>query len=542
MNYNNSQNNGFIYNVYTSKNNMAGVNLDSMICREDFTFEGDNTQNTGNQTSSLRLVDLDDQSFMFNALRKPDFQRETNEWDPKKTCEFIESFVSGNLIPAVIFWNKPNSNTFVIDGSHRLSALAAWVNDDYGDGAISKKFYDGTIPEEQIHIAEQTRSLIRKKFGTYKDHTLAIKEPQKVSESIVDRSKSIAFLTLIIQWVQGNEESAEKSFFKINQSSQPLNKTEIVLLKNRKKPNVLTARAIMNGGKGHNYWEKFDKDKQSQIIILAEELFCALFRPTPQKPIKSIEKISIGGRLGHANTLPLIWSFVNIVNNTSNTGNIQDDKAGDDTIKYLTKCKNLIEKMNSNHPASLGLHPVVYFYSSDGRHKTASFYAIIKFLDGLNTKEEKNAFIKVRSKFESILLQYDYLVQQIVKKYRGADKSYIYISNFYRLIISKLNTGNDVADTITQIVQTTDFDFLIIRKEIDADRHHYESDGFSNSTKSKIFIKNALDSALKCNICKGYIHNSSISFDHVKRKADGGSNSPNNGKLTHPYCNTVYKN
>ena len=48
----------------------------------------------------------------------------------------------------------------MIDGSHRLSSLAAWVNDDYGDGIITKNFYEGVIPEEQIETVDKTRKLI----------------------------------------------------------------------------------------------------------------------------------------------------------------------------------------------------------------------------------------------------------------------------------------------------------------------------------------------------------------------------------------------
>lgn len=46
-------------------------------------------------------------------------------------------------------------NIFVIDGSHRVSSLVAWVNDDYGDGEISKTFFKDEIPNEQKRIAKK---------------------------------------------------------------------------------------------------------------------------------------------------------------------------------------------------------------------------------------------------------------------------------------------------------------------------------------------------------------------------------------------------
>ena len=517
---------------------MTGVNLDSMIRREDFNFADEEVKNSGSRIDKLGLTDLCDNAFLFNALRKPDFQRETNEWNPQKVCDLVSSFITGNLIPAVIFWNKNNSNTFVIDGSHRLSALAAWVNDDYGDGDRSKNFYDDKILPEQIKIADKTRAIIKNEIGTYNEHIFAIKSPQKVRLEIANRAKTIAFYSLNIQWVTGNEYNAEESFFKINQSSEPINKTELILLKNRRSPSVLASRAIMNGGKGHKYWDKFDNEKQKYIVDVANKLFNALFRPSQSLPIKSIEKISMGGRIGLANTLPLIWNFVNIVNNFNT---YSKDETGTETIKHLTACKKITDTINSNDPASLGLHPVVYFYSSDGRHKPASFYATIEFMKKLNTNDEKNLFINVREQFEDILIRYDYLVQQIGKKIRGADKSYTLIADFYYSIILKLNKNKNIETVMNEIVKSEPFQFLILRQE-NNNEGKYTNDEFSNNTKSKIFIQNALTSALKCHICNGYIHNASTTFDHVERKQDGGMNSPNNGQLAHPYCNTTYKN
>ncbi len=114
------------------------------------------------------------------ALRKPDFQRETNEWDAKKIYDFLESFINGDLIPSIILWRSNSGLYFVIDGAHRLSAFISWIFDDYGDGDISNKFFDKNIPEEQKQIASATRKLINEKIGSYKeiiDSTVTIPSP-----------------------------------------------------------------------------------------------------------------------------------------------------------------------------------------------------------------------------------------------------------------------------------------------------------------------------------------------------------------------------
>ena len=107
---------------------MQTVVLDALIPREDFEIVSDigNGGNTRNKTT-LSIEDLKYDSFFFAALRKPIFQRETNEWDPKKICAMIESFVDGELIPAIILWRNQSGYIFVIDGAHRLSSLGAWM-------------------------------------------------------------------------------------------------------------------------------------------------------------------------------------------------------------------------------------------------------------------------------------------------------------------------------------------------------------------------------------------------------------------------------
>jgi len=51
-------------------------------------------------------------------------------------------------------------------------------------------------------------------------------------------------------------DKAEKSFFKINQQQANINPTEILLLKSRKEPNCIGARAIIRSGTGHKYMVK----------------------------------------------------------------------------------------------------------------------------------------------------------------------------------------------------------------------------------------------------------------------------------------------
>ncbi len=517
---------------------MPKVNLDALIPREDFELQ-DNV-NSGKKKETISIEDLKPDSFFFSYIRKPDFQRETNEWDDQKICNFIESFIEGDLIPAIILWRSTGGYLFVIDGSHRMSTLSAWVNDDYGDGDISKKFYDGVISEEQSLIANKTRNLVNKKIGSYNSFKTALTRPDEVKPEVVKYAKNLAALAIQLQWVEGDASKAENSFFKINQQAAPIDKTELKLLQSRKKPNSIAARAIIRSGKGHKYWSSFSDTTQKEIQEIAQEINHILFEPKLQTPIKTLD-IPIGGKLASAQALSLVLDFVNIVNNIDFDKNvIDDDITGEKTIFFLKNTRKIAYRLNSNKPSSLGLHPIVYCYSRDGRYRTVSFFAVVDFVMELEKRRKINEFIDVREKIENLLLNNDYLIKQIYEKYRDVQKSYKIVSYFFQEAIIHLKNGKSNHDTVKEIASTDTFKYLNVRElaaQIDS-----QSKDFDKNQKSEIFLNEALQNPPRCRICNGLMHKNSISIDHIQRKADGGFATLDNGQITHPYCNTTYKN
>jgi hypothetical protein len=511
---------------------MAKVYLDALLPREDFDI--DESQNSAKKKESFSISDLREDDFFYLTLRKPDFQRETNEWTAEKVCELIKSFLNGELIPAVILWRSKSGYNFVIDGSHRVSSLIAWINDDYGDGTISKLIFDGMIPEEQIEIAVKTRKLIEKEVGKYTDYQLALKYPDKVKSEIALRAKNLGATAVQLQWVEGDAEVAEASFFKINQQAAKIDPTELRLIKSRKKPNGIASRAIIKGGKGHQYWSKFTEENISEIERLSKEINEVLFLPKLRNPIKTLD-LPIGGK-GYSNQSPLlIFEFVNLVNHVDN---LSEDTDGSATVEFLKRSRKIVYLINSTHPSSLGLHPAVYFYSKGGRHKTASFFAITGFVMDLELRRKLQDFIQIREKFEELLLEYDYVVQQILRHYRSSSVAVPHIKVFYTHLMTELQkTDREIA--VKNVLGKDEYKFI---KANEFDDSHINSKEFSDETKSAVFITEALENALRCKICNSRIHINSITFDHKQRKEDGGLGNPQNAQLTHPYCNSTIKN
>lgn len=134
------------------------VNLDALIPRDDFARQTDQPADAFEQVGTIAVRDIGHEGLIGPLLRKPDFQRETNHWTPDQVASLLECFVNGDLIPSVILW-RSSYYIFVIDGGHRLAALRAWVEDDYGDGAVSRRFFGADIPASQLKSARAVREL-----------------------------------------------------------------------------------------------------------------------------------------------------------------------------------------------------------------------------------------------------------------------------------------------------------------------------------------------------------------------------------------------
>ena len=192
------------------------VNLDALIPRLEFEVESG--ASNFNQLDKIPLRELES-GFLLPMLRKPDFQRETARWTPAKVVDLVRTFLDGDLIPAIILWQS-GKYVFVIDGAHRLSALMAWIANDYGDRSASVKFFDSQIPEEQKRVAERTRRLMADEVGSWADYVQAKADRDSVSEKMQNRLARIATNYLVAQWVPAGDVKTASIHF--SKSTKPL--------------------------------------------------------------------------------------------------------------------------------------------------------------------------------------------------------------------------------------------------------------------------------------------------------------------------------
>lgn len=216
------------------------------------------------------------------------------------------------------------------------------------------------------------------------------------------------------------------------------------------------------------------------------------------------------------------------------------DTDGSATISCLKKIEKMVQLIDSNHPGSYGLHPILFCYSNRGNFRPASFYAMLEFVKTLNSNPKVlNRFIENRSQFEDSIFNNDYIVQRIIDSQRRGTQSAKHIAEYYCEVLQLLSNKTAPEDVIKQLSKNEKYRKYISDITIET---NISSAEFSRSNKSEVFIKEAFTSAPRCAICGGLLHKHSISIDHILRKQDGGLGEPDNGQLTHPYCNTGVKN
>lgn len=504
--------------------------LDALLPRADFLLDNAIT----NQSKNISEITTQNIGVLLEFLRKPDFQRETNEWDADQIVSLIESLLDDELIPSIILWKNSANYIFVIDGAHRLSALIAWMFNDYGDGEYSRIYFKNNISEDQKKIAVDTRKKVHKKFGSYLDF---MDKNSKLNLDGSDEHKrrklNLVSTALTIQWITGNAEKAEVSFEKINQQSSPLSKIERILIKERKKSHGIAARAIYWSGSGHKYWKEFDEKTQEAIENKSKEINDILFIPTLKNRIDSLN-LPIGGTSLGSKDQQLILSLVKLI--YKNNANANDNK-GKDVVNCLTATLKVLRSLNSSHSSSVGFHAALYVYDESGVFKHGYLLGLIEFF--LNIKSI-NSFLKVRFDFEMFIFNNKNYLQQIAAKKKGSyDLQGVEIASFLKLILDSINKKNKANEIISNIKDSFSY---INTSQREISYGSTPKGKFQVHHKNNIFIRERMPKENKCPLCKGFMEGKHNSTDHIVGRKSGGNNCVSNGQTTHLFCNTTYKN
>jgi hypothetical protein len=516
---------------------MALVNLDAMIAREDFAREIKGAVSP-RISGELKLSDLLPAAGIRRQLRKPEFQRETNHWTPAQVLKFLTSFLDGAVIPSIILWRSSNF-VFVIDGAHRLSALCAWIQNDYGDGTRSKEFYSDNISIEQKRIAARTKKMIESGIGSYNDLDVLIGKVTSGTAGI--RAGAMNTRPIVVQQVDGDASVAEDSFFAINTQGTTLDDTEQYLIRNRRKPVAIGARAIVRAGFGHSYWSAFSVNTQAEIIRHAQELNRILFQPEAASPIKTLD-LPLGGSASSTEALAVLIDFLAVANSDgaddASADVFSEDSEGDKTIEALKRGLRIANRITGNSAQSLGLHPYVYFSNEKGKHSRFLFLgmcALVAMKLRNNDDGWFRKFTESREDVETFLLENKSIIgivlQNLNKKSRIPK-----MKQMLDYLVQESRLGHKQIDAreVFRFIGLTGrlYDLTTTQKPVN----------FTDEVKSQIFLRDGIKQVLTCPICRGYLDvGKSVSYDHITPIREGGLGTAENGQMVHPYCNSGMK-
>jgi hypothetical protein len=383
-----------------------------------------------------------------------------------------------------------------------------------------------------------TGKIIEERVGRFT--TLKGLVGSKTGGNETKRANTLFTRSLTLQWVQGSADVAETSFFKINSQGTPLDELETMLIRNRRKPIAISARAILRAGTGNVYWSTFEPERKIVVEGLSSKHYNNFYEPQIEVPIKTLD-VPLGGSVSPVEALGLLIEYLTIAGTTQAGGTktidkYDDDVAGIETTEILKKALQIVQRMTGNTSESLGLHPAVYFYNERGKYSRFLFLGMASLIaEKLRNNDDSffKKFTSSRQKLEAFLMSNKSLIGILLQNMAKGVRISKMRDLFAYLVANSAQAIVEPEDAITH---------LGLRGRIIDVNTPQGPARFSDDTKSEIYISKALAGAITCSVCGGKLDPSkSVSYDHKTPVRDGGIGHPSNGDLVHPYCNSAVK-
>ena len=166
------------------------------------------------------------------------------------------------------------------------------------------------------------------------------------------------------------------------------------------------------------------------------------------------------------------------------------------------------------------------------------FLSIAQLLTHLDQNGELPRFTEARGEFEAFLITNRALLNQVIRKFGAGNSGRRNLYGFYMDVMAAIQNGSKGDAIIDALRASGGYSYL---QPEETSYEGVKPTRFSKQVKAGVVIQTLLESAARCPICGGLVPTNAISIDHVIRKQDGGESVPGNAQVTHPYCNTGYK-
>ena len=280
------------------------------------------------------------------------------------------------------------------------------------------------------------------------------------------RLSNLADNSFIAQWVTATDAtSAEASFFKINQQGTAIDPTERRLIQSREFASSIASRSITHAGSGHKYWNAFAGGTQTAIETAGKEIYNALYNPPiTGMPLTTLD-VPVAGK-GY-NVLPFVFDLVNYANDvkmadsaSKKEAKLPKDPDGAATVQFLKEVRKIVERITGDIPRSLGLHPVVYFYTRSGTFQPTVFIAVSGFVEDLQNRNKLIEFTKHRRDFEEFLIAHKEATTLLIKQLGSGSRHIPRLREYYGLILNGLMAGKDRHQIESDLSNNASFAFL----------------------------------------------------------------------------------
>ena len=248
-------------------------------------------------------------------------------------------------------------------------------------------------------------------------------------------------------------------------------------------------------------------------------------------------------------TLPLIFDFINIANGIQVTDSSKKARKGDmnlserakateqEVIKTIENTERLARLLTGDHSSSLGLHPAIYFYSTNGRHQPTAVLAMALLVREINEEKALGTFSRNRKSFEDFLVEHKMFINQLTVAHGSMAKGYRPIRDYLKFVLDAVVEGNDAIKISELLSQHPKYQKLIKERP----QLTTKPKEFSKDAKQLKFISDALSASFICGICGARIDQKAMHLDHKTDKSDGGLGTTENAQWAHPYCDSTYK-
>jgi len=259
-------------------------------------------------------------------------------------------------------------------------------------------------------------------------------------------------------------------------------------------------------------------------------------------PLTTLD-VPVAGR-GY-NALQFVFDLVNHANNIrigdggakKSDYTLPSDYDGSKTVDYIKNVRRRVERITGDVPRSLGLHPVVYFYTRSGTFQPTAFVAVSGFVEDLAARDKLIEFTKHRKEFEEFLIRHKEATTLVIKQLGSGPRHIPRLREYYGRLLNGLVAGKSLEAIQADFAEDINFSFVTSARPTDLPESSDRS--FKRGTKTAAFFAAALPHGARCYLCGALVHKNSIQFDHAIPRREGGTTDMANARVTHPYCNSI---